>query len=120
MAVRFYSPKAWRGILVPALGLLLVAYFAHFTVNGNRGLVELARLESEVAEAEARRDALARQRAALEHRVRALHPETIDADLLEERVRAVIHYAHPDDLVVLLDDAETITTAPLAPKPALP
>jgi hypothetical protein len=33
--------------------------------------------------------------------VKGLRPDSLDLDILEERARILLNYAHPDDLVIL-------------------
>jgi cell division protein FtsB len=39
----------------------------------------------------------------LERRVALLRPESLDRDMLEERARAVLNLARPEDRVILLN-----------------
>ncbi len=89
-----------RLIVGPVLAATLFAYFAYHAVQGDRGLLAWIKLRQQVAEAgielariEARRDALAQ-------RVRLMRPESLDRDLLEERVRAVLGYVGREDVVI--------------------
>jgi len=112
------APLTWRrhcrGMVVRtrirsalgALGLyvgaaLLIAYFWAHAHSGEHGLE--ARQDLVQQEAELNRDlALVKtERAAWEHRVALLRPNAVDPDLLEERVRAQLHYAHPRDLTLM-------------------
>ena len=42
------------------------------------------------------------ERKVWEHRVSLLHADRLDPDLLDERARAMLNYAHPRDLVLTL------------------
>jgi cell division protein FtsB len=91
-----------RPIIGPALGACLVGYFVYHTVQGEHGLLARNRIAAELAAAEARLAALRAEREALEHRVDLLSPEHLDLDLLEERARVMLNFAHPDDVVIML------------------
>lgn len=87
-------------VLIPTLGLCLLAYVAFHAVTGERGLIawwhlskQLADTRAQLAEVEAKRDDL-------EHRVSLLRPDNLDLDMLDERARAVLFLAHPNDLIV--------------------
>ena len=56
--------------------------------------VEVARLQYEEIKA---------RRMELEHRVRLLHPNSLDPDMLDERARLMLNYGHEDDVVVIPD-----------------
>ena len=85
----------------PLLGAFLVAYFGYFALHGDRGLVALAHLQSQIEQGNASLEKLKAERASLERRVKGLRPDSLDLDILEERARILLNYAHPDDLVIL-------------------
>lgn len=84
------------------IGVSVVAYFAYHTVHGDRGLVALTHLQSEVARAQSTLDQVRGEREEMERRASLLRPDNLDPDLLEERSRAVLNQSHPDDMVILL------------------
>lgn len=91
-----------RQIVGPVIGVSVVAYFAYHTVHGDRGLVALTHLQSEVARAQSTLDQVRGEREEMERRASLLRPDNLDPDLLEERARAVLNQSHPDDMVILL------------------
>ncbi|MCI0431599.1 MAG: septum formation initiator family protein [Rhodospirillales bacterium] len=93
------------GILPPLLGALAFSYFAYHAVEGDRGLRSWLKLRQEIATARSTEAELAAERAVLERRVALLRPESLDRDMLEERARAVLNLAHPDERVILQNDA---------------
>ena len=84
--------------------LFLLAYFGYHTVSGSRGLLAVIELRREIAATEAELDRLVGERAALERRVERLRPESLDLDLLDERVRATLGLIHDDEVIVLFED----------------
>jgi cell division protein FtsB len=94
--------KRLRPALVPALGLVLLGYFVFHAIQGERGLVAWLVLKQEIRTAEARDAVLAAEQAVLERRVAALSPATLDPDMIEERARIMLNYAHSDEVVILL------------------
>lgn len=86
--------------IVPALGVCLLGYFAYHTVQGDHGLIARSHLKLEVAEAKEVLEDLRERRQYLEHRADLLNPEHLDLDMLDERLRAVLNYTHPDEVVV--------------------
>ena len=92
-----------KAAVAPFLCFCAVIYFGYHTVQGDRGLIAYARLSNEIADA---REALAKvhtERAALEHRVSLLRPDSIDRDMLDEQARRVLGYSDPDDVVIYRD-----------------
>lgn len=90
-----------RHVVGPLFGIVAVAYFAYHTVHGDRGVLALFQMQERVNEAENRLDALQQEKDHWESRVKLLHPDSIDRDMLDERVRIMLGYARADDLVVL-------------------
>ena len=43
------------------------------------------------------------EREALEHRVSLLHPQTLDADMLDEMARRVLGLGRPDEIIILTE-----------------
>ncbi len=82
--------------------ICLLAYFAFHTLQGEHGLLAWQRLEQELTQAKAKEASLAAARVKLARRVHLLQPEHLDADLLEERARAVLGFGARDDVVILL------------------
>jgi cell division protein FtsB len=98
--------KRLRSVLT-ALGLylgvaLLIGYFGVNAYTGNHGLVARQRLDVQIAQLEAERNAAGSERLLWEQRVALLKPESLDPDLLEERARLLLDDADERDLILLL------------------
>ena len=91
-----------RKVIPPVLAASLLAYFTFHAVQGERGLFTWQRLKLDLAEAKVSEALLAGQREGLARRVRLLHPESLDPDLLEERAHALLGYGRDDELIILL------------------
>ncbi|MEX3015847.1 septum formation initiator family protein [Gymnodinialimonas hymeniacidonis] len=95
----------WRTLsltraIVPGMLFLIGFYFTFTAVQGNNGLfqriqveAERDRLEDELARLEAQVDRM-------EILTRRLSDDYLDIDLLDERVRNVLGYARPDELIL--------------------
>jgi cell division protein FtsB len=92
-----------RGLAFPLIVISLVLYFGYFAIYGSHGLMNWIRLEHEIELKQTELDAVRAERAALEHRVRLLRPESVDPDLLEEQARARLGLSEPDEVVILKD-----------------
>ena len=93
--------KRARLIAGPVLGISLMCYFAYHLVEGERGLISWLRLSQEVKLAKTRLAQLDGEREALDRRVSLMRPEHLDRDMLDERARATLNYAGPNDVVIL-------------------
>lgn len=93
---------------IPLSGLLLViGYLGYHAWTGEQGVRNHMAIKSEIAETRAQLAAARAERVEMEDRVARLSVEgadaEIDVDYLEERARAVLRFAHPDEVVVTLD-----------------
>ncbi len=81
----------------------LTGYFAYHALHGDRGILAWMRLSQELKTAQSELDRTLDERQALERRVALLSNSSLDPDLLDEQARAMLNFAHPDDLVIFLD-----------------
>lgn len=91
--------------MMPAVGVSLLAYFAYHAIEGDRGLLAWQRLDGRIAETRAALAEAKAKREVLEHRVHLMRSQTLDPDLLEERVRAVLGLVGAEDRIVLESSA---------------
>jgi cell division protein FtsB len=89
------------GLTLYVLAALLIGYFAVHAYSGDHGLKARQDLDLEIAELTRDLDRLKVERKQWERRVSLLRPGSIDPDTLDERARALLEYAHPNDLVLL-------------------
>jgi cell division protein FtsB len=87
------------------LGISLVCYFAYHLIVGDRGLLAWMELTQELRDARATLAALDVERATLERRVGLLQPGHLDPDMLDERARAALNLAGPNEVVIPLTSA---------------
>ncbi|MEQ9813216.1 MAG: septum formation initiator family protein [Azospirillaceae bacterium] len=101
MLARRTVRRQLRSLILPVVWIGLVGYFVYHTVQGDRGVIAMLSLRNEVAEARATLGVLRTERHFIEARVDALSPSSLDLDLLEEQVRRILNYSHPDEIVLL-------------------
>lgn len=89
-----------RQVVVPFISIVVVGYFTYHIFQGDRGIIAYLRLQQTVSVNEKERASQQILREQLERRVYLLRPDSLDVDLLEERARAVLNYAHPDEIVI--------------------
>ena len=75
-------------------------YFAYSALQGESGLVEQVRLAREEDRLRARLDTLEAERRRMENLTLRLSDRHLDLDLLDERARAALGYARPDEIVI--------------------
>ncbi|MFQ5784181.1 MAG: septum formation initiator family protein [Alphaproteobacteria bacterium] len=86
----------------PLAGVCIIAYFIFHAVQGERGIVTWLQLSQQIDETRA---ALVLSRAderRLAHRVALLQPSSLDPDMLDERARAVLNLARPNESVTFI------------------
>jgi cell division protein FtsB len=97
-----------RRTFLTVLGLytfaaLFIGYFAANAFTGNHGLRAQQDLEQQLTAMKGDLMQLKAERAVWERRVSLLRTDRIDPDVLDERARALIGYADPRDLTLLLN-----------------
>lgn len=95
-----------RFVVGPVLGICAVSYFTYHAIHGDRGFIAWRHLKQKVITARAANAVLIAERQHLEHRVKLLHPTSLDPDMLEERARVMANYGYADEIVVLLGKAK--------------
>jgi cell division protein FtsB len=99
--------KRLRSIL-SALGLyvmaaLLIGYFGVNAFSGNHGLKAKQDIDQQTASLSGDLARLQIERRQWERRIALLKSGKLDPDMLDERARALLDYAHPNDLVLMLE-----------------
>jgi cell division protein FtsB len=94
--------KLQPGILLSVLGVCVVLYFAYHFVQGESGIRALLDYQNRVEQTRQTLESIKSKRLQLEHRVSLLRSDNLDPDLLEERARAVLNYAHPDEIAIVI------------------
>lgn len=93
---------------IPLFGIMFaIAYLGYHAWTGEQGVRSHMRIQTEIVQAQAELGRVRSEREAKEDRVSRLD-ETgpgVDVDYLEERARAVLRFAHPDEIVVTIDRA---------------
>ncbi|MBC92467.1 MAG: septum formation initiator [Rhodospirillaceae bacterium] len=90
-----------RHIWLTLFGALVLVYFTYHIFHGNHGVVAMLELQSKVKAAEIIHDDINTQEKWLELQVNLLRKNNLDSDMLDERVRVMLNYVHPDELVII-------------------
>ena len=88
-------------IAIPLICLGLISYFGYHLVVGGHGLKARVRMEQQIRVLEGELAGLETVRKRMERDVSLLRAEHLDPDMLDERARAVLNFAHPNDVVIL-------------------
>ena len=82
-----------------SLGIFL--YFGFHLMHGDRGYFALRGVDQKLVAAKEKHSHLLAEREVLEKRVKLLRPESIDPDMLDERVRVVLGFVDPEEKVLM-------------------
>ena len=83
------------------IGGFLVLYFALFAFEGDRGYSNYRSMIREVQAAELKLDQVRAVREAIERKVVALRPTSIDPDMLDEQARTELGFVKPNEVVII-------------------
>ncbi|HXQ50963.1 MAG TPA: septum formation initiator family protein [Stellaceae bacterium] len=89
-----------RLIAGPVAGISLVVYFSYHLIAGDRGFLAWRHLSDEIRIAQVQLGEAQAARDALDRRVNLLRPNHLDRDMLDERARAALNLAGPNERVI--------------------
>lgn len=90
-----------KNIIFPVIMVTLMVYFTYHIFQGERGLIAWFKLDKQLKEQESILNTLVKEKEVLEKEAYLLRPDSLDLDLLTEKVRNTLNFAHPDELVVI-------------------
>jgi cell division protein FtsB len=90
-----------RHIWLTLFGALVLVYFTYHIFHGNHGVIAMLKLQSKVKDAEITYVKINNSEKILKQKVNLLGKNNLDPDMLEERVRLMLNYVHPDELVII-------------------
>lgn len=100
-----------RQVALPMLGACLAGYFVYHAIHGDRGIIAWLQINQQLKVAQTELDQTAAERQAMEQRVALLSNFSLDRDMLEERARVMLNFAHPDDRIIFLKDVKPAPAA---------
>ena len=80
----------------------LIGYFGINAFTGNRGLTAKQDIDRQLAELTAEIGRLKAERNVWARRVSLLRSDRIDPDMLDERARVLLNYAHQNDVILFV------------------
>lgn len=89
-----------KALFFPAIFVSITAYFAWNATQGDRGLVAFAQRRQLLEQVQNEQAAAKAERDGWETRVSGLRPEHLDPDTLDERARAMLNLAQPNEVIV--------------------
>ncbi len=92
--------RRMRGAIAPVVFLAVTGYFCWNAVQGPHGLKSAASEQAVLKQAQTELAAAEAERDAWQRRVHALESDHLDRDMLDERARALLNLANPSDIIV--------------------
>jgi cell division protein FtsB len=92
-----------RAGVAPVVFLAVTGYFCWNAVQGPHGLKSATIQQAVLRQAQGDLTAAEAERDAWQRRVRALENDHLDRDMLDERARALLNLANPNDIIVQYD-----------------
>ncbi|MCE2716959.1 MAG: FtsB family cell division protein [Pseudomonadota bacterium] len=89
-----------RNIVFPITIVLLLTYFTYHIFQGQRGILAWIRLDKKLQEQEIVLSKLTQEKEKLEREAYLLRPDSLDIDLLEEKSRQLLNFAHSNEIVI--------------------
>jgi len=83
------------------IGIAICVYFSYHAIYGSRSFSRWLDLNTQITTMSKMNNNLDHKYEALEKKVTMMRPESLNKDMLEERVRLVLGYAHPDEIIVV-------------------
>lgn len=90
----------FKNIIFPVVIVLLLTYFVYHIFQGQRGVLAWLRLDKKLREQELTLNKLTQEKEKLEREAYLLRPDSLDIDLLEEKSRQLLNFAHSNEIVV--------------------
>ena len=100
MAIGRALKRRTKGAIAPLIFLAITGYFGWSATQGNHGLVAYAQRQELLRQAEAEHATAQAERDSWERRVSGLRANHLDPDTLDERARAMLNLANPNDVIV--------------------
>lgn len=101
MSTRHRKKSLLKPLLIPAAAAVMTAYFGLHAWYGDQGVVGRTAVEARLVDLKIEHKIAVAEREAMERKVRLLRSEAVDRDMLDERARGLLGFAHANDVVVL-------------------
>jgi cell division protein FtsB len=111
MVTRKRLRTVFNVLLLYALAALLIGYFGVNAYSGNRGLKAKEDIDRQMAALNTDLQRLKLEHAQWERRIALLKSDDIDPDMLDERARALLDYADPNDLTLTVSAPRRVSVS---------
>ena len=88
-----------RKKVINILMLLMLMYFIFHSIYGSRGILAYFKLQAELNNSHKKLELLRAERLEIENRTKLLRHESIDKDMLDEKIRNVLGFSAPEEKI---------------------
>ena len=88
-----------RKMVFNTVGVFMLLYFVFHSIYGNRGILAYCTLQAELSNSHKKLEILCAERLEIENRTKLLRHESIDKDMLDEKIRSVLGFSAPTEKV---------------------
>jgi cell division protein FtsB len=100
-----YHASTWA---LPVIGVGLLVYFIYHIIQGKHGWLSWRTLEQKIEQSNKELESLKEEHERLKNKVTLLRPESLDEDMLDERVRTMLGTAKESEIVVIDEEESPI------------
>ena len=89
----------------PVIGLIIFyLYLGAHLLSSSTGLLKLSEMKKQKAELQTRLEMVKQKREIVENKAKRLRATSLDLDMLDEQVRAILNLSYPNEMVIWLDE----------------
>ena len=107
----FAKPRADKTIfkiqsVLNIVVLLLICYFVFHSIYGSRGVISYFKLQAQLNNQHQKLAALRAERLEIENSTKLLRDDSIDQDMLDEKIRTVLGLSQSNEKIVKIENLE--------------
>ncbi|MGC0371537.1 MAG: hypothetical protein DGJ47_000226 [Rickettsiaceae bacterium] len=92
-----------KKIIINGLILAAIGYFTFHSIYGDRGALSYFKLQAKLEKTHVQLDSLRAQRLEIENKTKLLRNESMDRDMLDEKIRNVLGLSASDEKILQLE-----------------
>lgn len=92
----------------PAAALMVISFFGGYALAGPNGVIAWGDYRHQLDKKQAELSKLEAQKKVIANRVSLLDPRKANPDLADELIRERLGYAHPDEIIIPMDQADPV------------
>ena len=92
----------------PAAALMVISFFGGYALAGPNGVIAWGDYNHQLEKKQAELSKLEAQKKVIANRVALLDPRKANPDLADELIRERLGYAHPDEIIIPMDQADPV------------